>query len=106
MSKITRPISLYRPVAYLFDSELLGSVVGLGGLRLNHHRGVTALVVLRAVGDCANDVTRVESDRCTEGGEGGDEDANNDFEDFLLAHNKIFLKGQQLPTINQQLFFF
>ena len=87
MSKITRPISLYRPVAYLFDSELLGSVVGLGGLRLDHHRGVTTLVVLGAVGDRANDVTGVESDRGTEGGEGGDEDADNDFEDFLLAHN-------------------
>ena len=87
MSKITRPISLYRPVAYLFDSELLGSVVTLSRFGLDHHRGVSTLVVLGAVGDRTNDVTGVESDRGTEGGEGGDEDANNDFEDFLLAHN-------------------
>ena len=68
---------------------LLG-VVGLGGLGLDHNRGVAALVELRLVGDRPYYVTGVEADGCSQCRQCRDQDTDDDFQNLLLAHNCVF----------------
>ena len=66
--------------------QILLGVVGLGSLRLDHDRGVAALVELGLVGDRPYDVTGVEADGCSQCREGCDKHRNNDLDDLLFAH--------------------
>ena len=64
----------------------LGAIVGFDGAGLDDDVGVTMLPSFTAGSDRAGDVTGVESDSGSKGGQGSNEDADNDFEDFLLGH--------------------
>ena len=66
---------------------LLRRVVRLGGFRLDHDRGVAALVEFGLVRDSANNVAGRESHGGSKGSECCDEHRDDDFEDFLFAHS-------------------
>ena len=66
--------------------QLLRSVVRLGGFRLDHDRGVAALIKFGLVRDGANNVAGRESHGGPKGSECCDEHRDDDFDDFLLVH--------------------
>ena len=66
--------------------QILLRVVGLGSFRLDHDRGVAALVELRLVGDRPYYVTGVETDGCSQCRQCRDQDTDDDFQNLLLAH--------------------
>ena len=68
---------------------LLRSVVRLGGSRLDHDRGVAALVEFRLVRDSTNDVAGRESHGGSKGSECCDQYRDDDFDDFAFAHNRV-----------------
>ena len=69
--------------------QLLRSVVRLGGFRLDHDRGVAALVEFRLVRDSTNDVAGRESHCGAKGSECCDQYRDDDFDDFAFAHNRV-----------------
>ena len=79
---------------------LFGCVVGLGGFRLDHDRGVAALIKLRLVRDGPNNVTGRESHCGAKGSECCDEHRDNDFNDLLLFHGCVFFVCSLGPPNN------
>ena len=70
------------------------SVIRLGGFRLDHDRGVAALIKFRLVRDGTNDVAGRESHCGAKGGECCDEHRDDDFENLLAFHSYgCFLKS-------------
>ena len=68
---------------------LFGGIVALRCFCLDHHRGVSALVVLRFVRNRPNDVTALQAECGTECSQGGDQHRDNDFDDLLFSHNGL-----------------
>ena len=62
-------------------------VVGLGGLGLDHDRGVATLIELRLVGDRPNDVAGTQPKRRSQCRQCRNQDTNDDFQNLLLTHN-------------------
>ena len=66
-------------------------VITLRRFGLNHDAGITSLVILAFVRDGADNVTTLESDRCSESGKCRYQHRNDDFNDLLFGHNPSFL---------------
>ena len=67
--------------------QLLRSVVRLGGFRLDHDRGVAALVEFRPVGYGPYYVAGREPEGCAQGSQCRDEHRDDDFDDLFPCHN-------------------
>ena len=61
---------------------VLGGVVGLGRLRLDHDGGVASLVELGLVGDRPDDVAAAEPEGSAKGGKCGNKHRHDDFDKF------------------------
>ena len=79
--------SIDRIVDALGRLALFRSIVRLSRLGLNHNGGIAALVELGFVADGADDIARLQAEGCSEGGEGGDEHREDDFDDLGFSHS-------------------
>ena len=61
---------------------LLGRVIALGRLRLDHDGGVASLVELGLVGDCPDDVAAAEPEGSAKSGKCGNKHRHDDFDKF------------------------
>ena len=74
------------------ESVLPRSVVRLSRFGLNHNAGITTLVILRFVGDRSDHVAGRQSHSGCECRQGGNQDGDDDFDNFLACHRLRFFR--------------